>query len=80
MDTYTRQRYILNTNSDKAQNAIYNLLLTIPISLDDDIRTRLLYDDARTKLLEAFRACQAIYAITAPPEPPLGPCCGTHSV
>jgi len=72
---------LLNWTTGKAQSAIYELINALPLDSRDDIRTRLLYDDARIKLLAAFRSCELVYAITSPPAPPLSPCpCGCDTV
>lgn len=78
MEEYTQNRYILNVSSGNAQTAIYNLLLSIPTNADN-ICARLIFEDARAKLLEAFRACEVLHSMSAPPLPPPNVCCGTHS-
>ena len=68
---------LLNFLSGKAQYAIYELIQAIPLDDDADIRTRLMYDDIRSRLIQGLRASQDLYAMTAPPPKPPSPCpCG----
>ena len=76
MSDWQRKR-VMNQLAGKAQAAIWELYLTIPSSGNDDIATRMVYDDIRNKLLEAFRASQILYERTSLPPPPYVPCpCG----
>jgi hypothetical protein len=74
---YPKKHRVLNFLSGKAQYAIHELITAIPLDDDADIRTRLMYDDIRSRLIAGLRAAQDLYGMTAPPVRPRSPCpCG----
>ena len=74
---YSKKDRLLNFLSGKAQYAIYELIQAMPLDDNADIRTRLMVDDIRTRLIAGLRAAQDMYAMSAPPVRPRSPCpCG----
>jgi hypothetical protein len=78
---YQKQKRIMNFHCGKAQNAIFNLIESIKVDDDADIRTRLLFIDIRERLIIGLRAVQNLYDATAPPRRAPSPCpCGRGCV